>query len=621
MARGPPLTQILLLLLSLVSRQFIVPRSSGNPPILSSLNLASGAVGTSVTLTGANFGTTQGTSTVTFNGTAVTQVEFWHPASIVVLVPSGAATGNVVVTVGGLGSNPISYTVNAATYYYVDANRTSNGTGTAANPWKAKTDVNWTTVTTQLASTDVVIYWSSRARWNDANQVTLVSGSSSHRLTVDGKSYYNSVASGTASWQSETSGWPAVGASKSTWQTMYQHGTTNAPTGCATFGSTTTRSGGIYFPVSSSYVTLRGFCMDNPNFGITFGAGGHNEQNMHDYLVEFNVVDTPGQQGIYGGGATVGCHDWWVSHNGVFDTNGEAEYMGQFDFYAGSTDNTGNGYNQCTNPGPCADSLTGFVVEFNTNIDTGSGGGEGDIDIKPGDYGAIVRYNVSNTGGTGHVQAGNTVFASNVQVYGNWYSGLQPAAPAENGDCIYVTSAGASAGLPTHAIVGLTIYNNVCNGTYRGINFDTQADISGVILENNVLSGATNGPAVAITGPAVVTFTRLENNIFSQNNTTEISAASSTVFTAAPDYNLLYHPAASSQTAQVGGVNKSWAQWQALGGSTYDAHGVNADPQLDGTYHVPTSSPAYKAGATLTDFSVDRAGIKRSTPWWIGAYQ
>ncbi len=80
------------------------------PPSISSLSPTSGPVGTSVTITGTNFGAAQGTSTVSFNGTSATPSS-WSATSIVVPVPSGATTGNVVVTVGGLASNGVSFTV------------------------------------------------------------------------------------------------------------------------------------------------------------------------------------------------------------------------------------------------------------------------------------------------------------------------------------------------------------------------------------------------------------------------------------------------------------------------------------------------------------------------------
>ena len=79
-------------------------------PSIASLSPPSGAVGISVTITGTNFGATQGTSTVSFNGTAATPTS-WTSSSITVSVPSGATTGSVVVTVGGVASNGISFTV------------------------------------------------------------------------------------------------------------------------------------------------------------------------------------------------------------------------------------------------------------------------------------------------------------------------------------------------------------------------------------------------------------------------------------------------------------------------------------------------------------------------------
>lgn len=86
-----------------------------NPSIASSggLSPTSGPVGTSVTINGQYFGGVQGTSTVTFSGTAATVAAAtdWSATSIVVPVPTGATTGPVVVTVGGVASNPVVFTV------------------------------------------------------------------------------------------------------------------------------------------------------------------------------------------------------------------------------------------------------------------------------------------------------------------------------------------------------------------------------------------------------------------------------------------------------------------------------------------------------------------------------
>src|SRR5262249_59033775 len=72
-----------------------------------------GRVGRWVTITGTNFGATQGTSTVKFNGTTATPTS-WSATSIVVTVPAGATTGNVVVTVNSLASNGVGFTVTVA---------------------------------------------------------------------------------------------------------------------------------------------------------------------------------------------------------------------------------------------------------------------------------------------------------------------------------------------------------------------------------------------------------------------------------------------------------------------------------------------------------------------------
>jgi hypothetical protein len=79
-------------------------------PIINSLSINSGAVGASVTISGNNFGSTQGTSTVKFNGVTASAPS-WSTTSITAVVPSGATNGNVVVTVGTLASNGLAFTV------------------------------------------------------------------------------------------------------------------------------------------------------------------------------------------------------------------------------------------------------------------------------------------------------------------------------------------------------------------------------------------------------------------------------------------------------------------------------------------------------------------------------
>jgi len=79
-------------------------------PSIAQISPTSGAVGTSVTISGTNFGNSQGTNTVTFNGVAGNP-SAWSDTSITVPVPAGASSGPIAVTVNGVTSNGVNFTV------------------------------------------------------------------------------------------------------------------------------------------------------------------------------------------------------------------------------------------------------------------------------------------------------------------------------------------------------------------------------------------------------------------------------------------------------------------------------------------------------------------------------
>ncbi len=81
-------------------------------PSITSLSPTSGAVGAPITITGTNFGATQGSSSIRFNGIVATPAS-WSATRIVAPVPPGATTGMVTVTVGGLASNGVTFTVSS----------------------------------------------------------------------------------------------------------------------------------------------------------------------------------------------------------------------------------------------------------------------------------------------------------------------------------------------------------------------------------------------------------------------------------------------------------------------------------------------------------------------------
>lgn len=101
---------------------------TGAPTINSNgVNPVSGPTGTVVTITGSNFGATQGTSIVEFGGVSSTSTTSWATGTIKVAVPSNApvAADSVTVTVSG-------QTVTAAQTFTVTNTATLTGTVTNA---------------------------------------------------------------------------------------------------------------------------------------------------------------------------------------------------------------------------------------------------------------------------------------------------------------------------------------------------------------------------------------------------------------------------------------------------------------------------------------------------------
>jgi hypothetical protein len=131
-------------------------------PGITSLSVTSGVVSTPVTITGTNFGTTPGT--VTFSGTPAT-ISNWTNTSIQTSVPTGATTGNVVVTEGGVASNGSQFTVLSApgitslsvtsgavtTPVTITGTNFGTTTGTVTFNGTPATIINWTNTSIQTS--------------------------------------------------------------------------------------------------------------------------------------------------------------------------------------------------------------------------------------------------------------------------------------------------------------------------------------------------------------------------------------------------------------------------------------------------------------------------------------
>ena len=81
------------------------------PPAITNVWPRSGAVQTGVTISGNNFGAARGASTVSFGGVNATSVPYWSDTSITAVVPVGAVSGAVVVTIDGMTATGPTFTV------------------------------------------------------------------------------------------------------------------------------------------------------------------------------------------------------------------------------------------------------------------------------------------------------------------------------------------------------------------------------------------------------------------------------------------------------------------------------------------------------------------------------
>ena len=94
------------------SLPFTVPSAPG--PTITAVTPSSGHFTTPVTIDGANFGSSQGTSIVTFNGVPA-EATAWSDNTIATSVPPGTTTGPLVVTVNNQPSNAQTFVIDQGT--------------------------------------------------------------------------------------------------------------------------------------------------------------------------------------------------------------------------------------------------------------------------------------------------------------------------------------------------------------------------------------------------------------------------------------------------------------------------------------------------------------------------
>ena len=147
-------------------------------PAISGLNPAAGPVGTSVTITGSNFGENRGTSRVSFAGTEASPVS-WSDTSIVVPVPAGARTGAVVVTVGSEASAGVNFRVTGVRVSPTELTIEEGGEGSYtvvldSEPASAVTVSMFAPAGTDLSVDILPVFTASN--WDEPQTVTVTAG-------------------------------------------------------------------------------------------------------------------------------------------------------------------------------------------------------------------------------------------------------------------------------------------------------------------------------------------------------------------------------------------------------------------------------------------------------------
>lgn len=152
---------------------------------------------------------------------------------------------------------------------------------------------------------------------------------------------------------------------------------------------------------------------------------------------------------------------------------------------------------------------------------------------------------------------------------------------------------------------------------------DTGKVNTGKIYNNTIVGLATDstgGNGISIDPSLAGMVTDIQNNIIKSCNVGIYYPAN--VGTITSDYNVFYN---LGSVADNGGFISTLASWKTTSlpqGGNPDAHSVNTDPNLNGSYVPQVVSSAINAGTNLSgSFTTDKNGNNRGSTWWIGCYQ
>jgi parallel beta-helix repeat protein len=510
------------------------------------------------------------------------------------------------------------------TAFYVDPTYTgSTQNGSASAPWKSLLNSDsdytskWSTITTALASNDVIIYFSARQAGSDTiEQIVPPKGgrmfvnrgcrggtfncpsgdtTGSHRLTLDGMSMYNTN-DATPSWASY------AGANK------FKINCSN------TCGS---MSIGWDDDNQRDYITIRGFEVTGPGARVRWGGNYSYLERM--WVHDVTTVGATVQFMSYVQDGT--CNPIGIDHDVTVRNNMIERGIGEGLYVASNYNLAADG--GCVSGPNSGDGHYDILIEGNTIREPGLNGDQGDgIDIKAGICNVTVRGNtITNThagtppacsGGDGITTLGrmpNSTHESNYLIERNVIS---------HGGCAITGSTDSSKGIAIGALWGATVRNNVIN-TFPGEGIVAWTrDVSTpknqrIRIYNNTIYNATLGGIAFsdfIDGPV------LRNNLIFNNGGATIDG---TVPSINSDYNLLSPTKSNLAEGSHTIVRTSGS------GIVVNASG--------GDFHLTATSPAVNVAISLstlanlavgtTAFTADIANVARPQggAWEIGAYE
>ena len=479
-----------------------------------------------------------------------------------------------------------------AAIFYVDPDWAGSATGAAASPWASFSSSAWTTINNTLLNDDVTVYVA--ALKSDGTQQSRAwflelqrSVANSHRLTIDGYSYWNT--------NKLAPSWQANGQNISV-----------AYTNSQVFKLTGDGWDALGWTRASTYkkqdnVTLRGFeCAGGARVGF---AGDHvilEYLSVHDTTVDpaVRILYTFNDSGVTNASQQLfpRCTDMTIRHCRIENVAGEAIYVGSVnpDLPPDIQQQIGNQHSNIT-----------IEDVFIRNPGTGSGQGDG-IDCKPGTLNLTVRdCDISGVKGVGGILCPLTMVNTNQNILIERCFVHDSAATGE--ERIGIRATGAA--YPYYGIVGVTIRNCIVARHNRGLEVSGYDGVmtNAWIYNNTVYGCASQGLIVASVFQA-----EIRNNLVWNNN-------------ALNDQVILY-PKSGAQLSSDYNAIYPWLNYASEGTNSVALSATDASTlviDVNRNNFTPTSTSKVRGrGLALANFNNDfLRTIRPSIGWDIGAIQ